>query len=145
MQLDLVLDDFVTKTFFGCKNAQDPTEIIQKVIKRGKISTTDRNLLEQSGWSSEYVWLQPGQDILDHMTSLVRIASSHLVDHLHFRKLGLSNLNNINYLITAKLVDWKTKRFTIYDVIEISDKSRSFVIKARNCFETFSNCKHICL
>lgn len=119
---------------------EDPTELIEKFIEEDQLTEAELKKLEISSLNTEYLWLQPGYEILTHMKSLISNLAEHLEDHLTFRNLQLAMLGNINYLFTAKLVDWKQKRFTIFDVIEISERSKNFTIKARNCFETFSNC-----
>lgn len=137
----MILDDFVTKTFFASRPPVNPTTAIDKVIRGFKLTPSEQRTLEYSRMDTEYVWLQSGKDILMHMKLLVQLLAGHLEDHLTFRKLTLNNLKNLNYLLTAKLVDWKQKRYSIYDVIEVSDKARSFTIKARNCFESSSSCR----
>lgn len=86
-------------------------------------------------------WMQDGDEKLEHIKSLLVSIANHLQDHLIFRKLNLDDLSKVNYLLAAKLIDWKQKRYTIYDVIETSEQASTFTIKARNCFETFSNCR----
>lgn len=141
IQVDLHFDDFVTKMFFNSRPPLDPTELIKKVTDGLRLSPEEMKTLGYCKMDTEFVWLQPGEEILTHIKNVVVSMADHLDDHLNFRKLTLNSLNKINYLITVKLVDWKKKRFTIYDVIEVSEKAKTFMIKARNCFESFSNCK----
>lgn len=67
---------------------------------------------------------------------LVKSLESHFV----YRGFTPEKLNTVKYYFGLKLVDWRQDRYTIFEVIEDSPKPDSFLMKARNNFESFSNC-----
>ena len=74
------------------------------------------------------------------MTSVMKKVVTSLHDHMVSQNYTPETLANANYMFVIKLVDWKLERFTIYEVVESSLKAVEFTIKARNNFESFSNC-----
>ena len=59
-------------------------------------------------------------------------------DHLISRSLTLRDAVRGDLYLAAKLVDWRQDRYTIFDV-EDRPGSQSFLLKARNNFESYSN------
>lgn len=89
----------------------------------------------------EVVWLRQGADVLKTAMNLVMMASDHIQEYLQYRSFTFASLKSVNYLLAIKLLDWKLKRFTVFEVVETSSKAKNFTVRARNSFESFSNCR----
>ena len=142
--LDLHLDPAVIKTLFSQRNILESGEILHKMVNNQSLSTKEISVLHSVyNVDKEILWQLPGDDVLAAAKNLVLSITDHLQEYLRYRNLTIASLKGVNYILVMKLVDWQKKRFTMFEVIEIHEKAKFFKIRARNCFETYSNCKRI--
>jgi hypothetical protein len=62
-------------------------------------------------------------------------------NHLKHMSHTPAKLLGINHYYAMKLVDWRQGRYTLFEVLEEGKLERTFKIRARNTFESYSNCK----
>ena len=67
--------------------------------------------------------------------------AKHFENHLRHMGHTPSKLLAINHYYAIKLIDWRQGRYTLFEVLEESKSDRTFKIRARNTFESYSNCK----
>lgn len=74
------------------------------------------------------------------LRQVVTLLARSFESHLQYRNLTPEKLNEMNHYFAMKLVDWKKDRYTIFEVVESDPASKTFYMRARNNFESFSNC-----
>lgn len=142
VMVDLQLDAKSMQSLFGKLITNESKDLLPHLLANTALGSAQlRSLQTVCNVDKETVWLLPGSDVLTAATALATQAASHAQEYLQYRKLSLASLRNLNYLLVVKLVDWQKKRYTVFEVIETTAKAKTFTVKARNCFESYSNCK----
>ena len=142
VMVDLQLDDKAFKSLFGRLAINESRDLLPKLLANTSLAAADlRSLQTVCNVDKETVWLLSGAEVLATATALATQATSHAQEYLEYRKLTLASLKSLNYLLAVKLVDWQKKRYTVFEVIETTAKAKAFTVKARNCFESYSNCR----
>lgn len=144
MMLDLHLEPISMESLFARNVTSESKETLQKIAKSSSLSPKDIHLLQTvCNVDKENVWLLPGSEVLKAAQAMIIQVVGHLEDYLKYRQYTVHTLKNVNYMLAAKLTNWPKKRYTIFEVCEAVPTAKTFTIKARNCFETYSSCSPV--
>lgn len=142
MMLDLHLEAVSMKSLFKRCMDSESKELLPKLLAGSALSPKDiQSLQSVCNVDKETVCLLPGSEVLKTAQAMVTQVVGHLEEYLKYRQYTVDTLKNVNYLLAAKLTSWSKKRYTIFEVCEAVPSTKTFTIKARNCFETYSNCR----
>lgn len=74
------------------------------------------------------------------MKEIMKELSEMIDRHIAFRKFNIRTMTSESHYFAIKLLDWKLHRYTVFDIVNIVPHAKTFMIRGRNSFESYSNC-----
>lgn len=138
--LELLMDDISFKKYFkGIKEANTQFEALNDSKNSSKISKEKKlNFSKSTQFSNNSIILK--RDKLDQLKVYLESVIRNFQDYVKFMEISDHDITRFDKIFMIKTINIKTNYHTVYEAYE-TPLEESFILKARNTFETYSKYK----